>query len=184
VALIATPDLHVRQEPHISFTTVLTATAFCSLSCHISTVKMDLNHSVLAGQSHQQGDLFGRANQIAHEAIQALRTVHSYNLQSQITSRYEALLASANRTATRNALISGVMFGAASFSQFGMYGLGFWYGGERAAAGEMTLKETLIVLFTILLSMMGMSETQMAFPDVAKGSKAVARIFRGAARSD
>lgn len=63
---------------------------------------------------------------------------------------------------------------------FAVYALGFWYGGRLVSDGEMDFDEMLKVFFAILLATMGISQAQIAFPDAAKGKKAVARIFRGA----
>lgn len=62
---------------------------------------------------------------------------------------------------------------------FAVYALGFWYGGTLVDKGEMSFEEMLKVFFAILLATMGISQAQIAFPDAAKGKKAVARIFRG-----
>ena len=63
---------------------------------------------------------------------------------------------------------------------FWVYALAFWYGGRLVESGEMNLESTLKVFFSILLATVGISQAQVAFPDVSKGSKAVARVFRGA----
>jgi ATP-binding cassette, subfamily B (MDR/TAP), member 1 len=132
------------------------------------------------GLDNLGGQLFARANQTAHEAIQSLRTIHSYNLQSYVVSRYQSLLERPQKRSRRNAFCSGGIFGFSQFLSFAIFGLGFWYGGTRVEAGEMTLENMLKVFFAILLATEGMSQAQIAFPDVAKGKTAVARIFRGA----
>lgn len=48
------------------------------------------------------------------------------------------------------------------------------------AAGEMDVEAMMAVFFVILLSTMDVADAQMAFPHVAKGQRAVARLFRGA----
>lgn len=44
----------------------------------------------------------------------------------------------------------------------------------------MDLEAMLTVFYAILLSTMGLGDAQMAFPKVAQGKNAVARVFRGA----
>lgn len=56
------------------------------------------------------------------------------------------------------------------------------YGGKLVDEGEMDIEAMLTVFYSVLLSTMGVSEAQMAFPNVAKGKRAVARVFRGAPR--
>lgn len=53
------------------------------------------------------------------------------------------------------------------------------YGGKLVEDGEMDLEAMLTVFYAILLSTMGMADAQMAFPKVAHGKQAVARVFRG-----
>lgn len=53
------------------------------------------------------------------------------------------------------------------------------YGGKLVADGEMDIEAMLTVFYAVLLSTMGVSDAQMAFPHVAKGQRAVARVFRG-----
>lgn len=47
----------------------------------------------------------------------------------------------------------------------------------------MDLESMLTVFYAILLSTLGLGDAQMAFPKVAYGKKAVARVFRGAVSS-
>lgn len=44
----------------------------------------------------------------------------------------------------------------------------------------MDLEAMLTVFYAVLLSTLGLGDAQMAFPKAANGSKAVARVFRGA----
>lgn len=65
-----------------------------------------------AGLDNKGGTLFGQANQTANEAVQELRTVHSYNLQARVTALYRSLLAAPNKKSVSNALFSGAAVGA------------------------------------------------------------------------
>jgi ATP-binding cassette, subfamily B (MDR/TAP), member 1 len=141
---------------------------------------LEYNTSSYAGLDNKGGELYGQANQIAHEAIQALRTVHSYNLQSRVASLYRSMLSGPQQQSNKNALRSGAAFGFSQCVMFGVYALAFWYGGILVEDNEMNLEQMLKVFFAILLATMGISQAQVAFPDVAKGKKAVARVFRGA----
>ena len=125
--------------------------------------------------------LFDSANQTAYESVQALRTVQSYNLQDRVIALYNRLLTKPNRQSLVNAISSGVALGLGQGMMFWVYAFAFWYGGTLVEKGEMDLESTLKVFFSILLATMGISQAQVAFPDLAKGSKAVARVFRGVA---
>ena len=112
--------------------------------------------------------------------MQALRTVQSYNLQARVVAIYNRLLAKPNQRSLYNAISSGAALGFGQGIMFWVYAFAFWYGGRLVDRGEMNLESTMKVFFSILLATMGISQAQIAFPDVSKGSKAVARVFRGA----
>jgi ABC-type multidrug transport system fused ATPase/permease subunit len=136
-------------------------------------------YSPPAGLSNGSETLFDSANQTAYESVQALRTVQSYNLQGRVVAIYNSLLALPNKRSLSNALSSGAALGGGQGVMFWVYAFAFWYGGTLVEKGEMDLESTLMVFFAILLATMGISQAQIAFPDVSKGSKAVARVFRG-----
>lgn len=130
------------------------------------------------GLSNGSEKLFDSANQTAYESVQALRTVQSYNLQDRVIALYNRLLTKPNRQSLVNAISSGAALGFGQGIMFWVYAFAFWYGGTLVEKGEMNLESTLKVFFSILLATMGISQAQVAFPDIAKGSKAVARVFR------
>jgi ABC-type multidrug transport system fused ATPase/permease subunit len=134
-----------------------------------------------AGLDNKGAQLFAAANQTAHEGIMALRTVASYNMQASVAAIYRRMLEEPNKRSNKNALWSGMSFALSQFIMFQFYALAFWYGGRQARRGDMQFVDMLKVFFSILLASMGISQAQIAFPDVAKGKSAVARIFRGAA---
>jgi ATP-binding cassette, subfamily B (MDR/TAP), member 1 len=123
--------------------------------------------------------MYNTANQTANESVQGLRTVQSYNLQDKVVSIYTDLLRIPNRRSLWNALGSGLALGVGEGIMFWVYAFAFWYCGRLVAKGEMDLESVMKVFFAILLAAMGMSQANLAFPDVAKGGNAVARVFRG-----
>ena len=141
--------------------------------------KLCLKLVVSAGLSNGSESLFDTANQTAYESIQALRTVQSYNLQGRVLALYNSLLSKPNQQSLVNALSSGAALGVGQGIMFWVYAFAFWYGGTLVEKGEMNLEDTLKVFFAILLATMGISQAQMSFPDLTKGSKAIARVFRG-----
>jgi ABC transporter transmembrane region len=123
--------------------------------------------------------IFDQANQAAFEGVQALQTVHSYNLQRCIAELYRQLLDAPLQRSLRNAFLSGAGYGIGQFAMFAVNALAFWYGGQEVKRGRMDVEEVVRVLFAIMLAAIGAAAAQMQFPDVAKGGQAVARIFRG-----
>lgn len=82
--------------------------------------------AVGAGLDNKSGKLFGQANQTANEAVQALRTVHSYNLQARVTALYRSLLAAPNKKSVSNAIFSGAAVGVSQVLYAYHAGTGLW----------------------------------------------------------
>lgn len=133
-----------------------------------------------AGLSNGSEEVFDGANQTAYDSIQALRTVQSYNLQARVVAAYNRLLVKPCRRSLYHAISSGVALGVGQGTMLWVYALSFWYGGKLVERGEMDLESTLKVFLSFLLATMGISQAQIAFPDISKGARAVARVFRGA----
>ena len=86
-----------------------------------------LSHGVpRAGQAGISEDAFGRAGDAAAEAVHALRTVHSYNLQARCGMRYAALVAAPVARMCRAGLTAGAIFGASQCVMFSFFALAFW----------------------------------------------------------
>lgn len=85
-----------------------------------------MSFSAAAGTAGLNEDSFGRANQAAHESIQAIRTVHSYNLQPSIVAAYNAHLARPVARMCRAGLTAGLLFGISQFVLFAFMALAFW----------------------------------------------------------
>jgi ATP-binding cassette, subfamily B (MDR/TAP), member 1 len=137
-----------------------------------------------SGLGNGSETLYNTANQTALESVSALRTVQSYNLQERVVAIYNDLLKIPNKRSLWNAVGSGFALGIGEGMMFWVYALAFWYGGRLVTKGEMDLESVLKVFFAILLAAMGMSQANLAFPDVAKGGNAVARVFRGELHHD
>jgi ATP-binding cassette, subfamily B (MDR/TAP), member 1 len=133
-----------------------------------------------AGHSVNDEAMFGRASQVAVESVQALRTVHAYNLQEAVLALYRSLLQEPQHRMARNALASGLSIGVGQMAQLGTYGLAFWYGGTLVAAEEMDLERMVRVFFAAVFALGSIMQTQLVFPDIKKGHAAVGSIFGGA----
>lgn len=117
------------------------------------------------------------ADQVATEAFRAIRVVQAFNLQGNVEALWERFSAADAKGKARRAHVTGVGFGFSQFAMFAIYSLAFWYGGMRVEQGQMNLEEMLKVFFAVLMGAMGAGNTQMAFPDAAKASSAVKRVF-------
>lgn len=105
-----------------------------------------------AGTAVVSDDAFGHANQAAHESIQAIRTVHSYNLQQRVVATYNHHLARPIARMGRAGMISGFAFGVSQFVMFAFFSLAFWCDRDPNVAYSIPLswrtRETVWCTFT------------------------------------
>jgi len=60
---------------------------------------------------------------------------------------------------------------------FGIYALGFWYGGTLIRSGEMEPGNVLTVFFSIVIGAMGIGQAAQVLPDIIKAKAAASLIF-------
>eukprot|EP00892_Ulva_mutabilis_P010383 jgi/Ulvmu1/7717/UM039_0023.1 len=133
---------------------------------------------VCTGADSANDDPLSDANEIAFEALDAIRTVHAFSLQPSMAAAITGALARPQLQLRYAALAAGLLCGVSQCAVCGLFGLSFWYGSMLVAAGELSLRDMLIVLFTVLLSSLATVDAYFTFPDVATGATAVARVFR------
>ncbi|KAK9810283.1 hypothetical protein WJX72_007941 [[Myrmecia] bisecta] len=131
----------------------------------------------MMGFESKAGELFDQANQTASEAFSSIRTVAAFSLRTQIGRLYSKLLEGPTAASVKRSHASGLGFGASQFIMMAVYALAFWYGGLLISRDEISFKNMLKVFFAILMSAFGISQAQMAFPDLTKASAAVVRVF-------
>ncbi|KFM27090.1 ABC transporter B family member 4 [Auxenochlorella protothecoides] len=120
---------------------------------------------------------FAYSNQTAQEAVGNIRTIAAFAMERGVTDLYEGQLVEPTHQAKRRGRSGGLGFGFSQFVLFGAYSLAFWYAGLLVSRGESTLEEVLSVFFAIFLAAFGVAQSQMFFPDVAKGRAATERVF-------
>ena len=94
-------------------------------------------HGVVA--SNQQ-DLAG-ANQTLTEAVSAIRTVFSFNMEDSISKMYHDQLQKASKGIMRKSLSAGFGFGFSQSTRFFIYALALYYGSTLMESGQLTFKD-------------------------------------------
>lgn len=83
--------------------------------------------------NHQSFEQYAKAGGLATEALNAIRTVTSLNIQPKIISLYRKYLFNALNIGIRKGLNVGLGNGLFNGVSFLTYALGFWYGGTLVA---------------------------------------------------
>ncbi|KAK9846492.1 hypothetical protein WJX81_005240 [Elliptochloris bilobata] len=132
---------------------------------------------VMFGLNYQVSKAADVANQIAAEAVAAIRTVAAFGMEAALTQQFRLELRKPWAKFKQSALVTGLAFGSSFAAIFLVYALAFYYGGQLVAWHEATFGDVLKVFFAIVLAAFGLLQAQLAFPDLTKAQSAVQRVF-------
>ena len=119
----------------------------------------------------------GKATQLVQESVTSVRTVYSFVAENALLERFTVILNDVYRLSVKRSNLSGVSAGFGLFFMFGIYALGFWYGGQLVIAGEMLAGDMLTVFFAITIGAMGIGMASQMTPDVAKAQGLAVGVF-------
>ncbi|KAF9585320.1 Multidrug resistance protein 1 [Lunasporangiospora selenospora] len=127
--------------------------------------------------SEGQGS-YSKAGAVAEQAFAAIRTVVAFGGQKRETASYEKHLDDAYKTGSKKATITGIGNGIFLLVLFCTYGLAFWYGAGRVAAGEMTPKEVLNVFLGMVIGAFALGNIGPNLSAFANARGAAYKIFQ------
>lgn len=120
--------------------------------------------------------LLTEANQVASEAISAIRTVTAFGMQDQLVTLYSRAVSKSSPG--HLAAVSGTGFGFSQFVLYATFCLAFWFGGTQVIAGCITFQDMLQAFFAIFYAAQGLSQASLSFPDIGKAKASVRGVFR------
>ena len=118
-----------------------------------------------------------QAGQVVSEAVRGVRTVASFGIQPNILKLYDSLMRKSYDTALGVAACAGAAYGYSQFIMFAIYTCAFLFSGWLIREGLYTSDEVMKVFFVLLLSAFSIGQAVGLNADVAKGQKAIPRIF-------
>jgi ABC-type multidrug transport system fused ATPase/permease subunit len=128
--------------------------------------------SAKASQKHT-----GKASQLVQESITGIRTVYSFVAETALLEKFTEVLNEIYRLSVKRSHLSGASAGFGLSFMFGIYALGFWYGGQLVQSGEMLGGSMLTVFFAITIGAMGLGMASQLTPDVAKAQGLAVGVF-------
>lgn len=81
--------------------------------------------------------IYSRAGLLAEEVFSSIATVHSFWLHPEMTTRYDALVADAEKEGLKKRPNLGILYSFEFFAVFAGFGLAFWRGCRMYASGEI-----------------------------------------------
>ena len=126
---------------------------------------------------NQESENFAMANRAASESIIAIRTVAAFNMQEELSNLYRRLLVMPTQKAKHRITSSASGFAFNQVVIFGIFSLAFWFAGDEVSSGRASFTQVLKSFFAVFLSAFSTAQSQLHFPDVAKGKAAAKRVF-------
>lgn len=114
---------------------------------------------------------------IASEALQNMRTLRAFTARKWTLNRYSECVMSPLTSATKEAVISGVIYGVSNSIIFLCYSLGFWYGGRLVVYENVPMPTMLQSLMGIVLAAQGAGQSMAFLPEMVAAKAAAFEVF-------
>ncbi|KAH7139981.1 P-loop containing nucleoside triphosphate hydrolase protein [Dactylonectria estremocensis] len=128
--------------------------------------------------------VFMESSQFATEAVGAMRTVSSLNMEDTINGRYQTLLSDHVHAARLKAQWTAGLFGFADSIGLACQALVLWYGGKLMTSGEISLEQFFVCFMAMIQGAESAAQVLSVSPNFAQAATAADRIFKIEESSD
>ncbi|USW56715.1 Putative Type 1 protein exporter [Septoria linicola] len=97
----------------------------------------------------QNTAVFANSARFASQAVAAMRTVVSFNIEDAVWREYDETLEALLKRSYGKVSLSMFLYAMAESIQFLVFGLAFWYGGHLLADGEYTTEQFFVVYLAV-----------------------------------
>ncbi|KAF0711105.1 Aste57867_5382 [Aphanomyces stellatus] len=171
---VATLGVALSIALYYSWRLSLVFLAAMPLMAAAQVLQMEMEQSQ-TGKSVNDGDV--QAGALLSQAIHAIRTVASFNLEAATISSYFAHLGASAATDRRVGFRGGLAYAVAQSSVlFALAGV-FYYGGWLVQRGQLNFESMFMVINSLLFCTFGIGLSTQALGDVGKAKKSIARVF-------
>jgi len=132
---------------------------------------------IIAGKVIKGTKLGSKVNEVATETLSGIRTVYSFVGETLVSQKHNQLLKNTVDNNVCKSHYQALTLGLTSFLIFGMYALGFYFGGRLIAANEIPMGSLFTVFFSIIIGVMGFLTLSTAGTEIIKAKGAAAGIF-------
>ncbi|ORY03827.1 P-loop containing nucleoside triphosphate hydrolase protein, partial [Clohesyomyces aquaticus] len=117
------------------------------------------------------------AGTITEEAFSSIRTLVGLNAQTELSVRYEAMLANSERWANKARTAGGALLGAVYAVVYMSIGLGFWMGSRLLVAGTTSYIDILTIVLAIVTGISALSNVITPLQAFAVATAAGSRLY-------
>lgn len=120
---------------------------------------------------------YGRATNVAREAIANIRTVAAFGAEDRIATQFASELNQPNKQALLRGHISGFGYGVSQLFAFCSYALGLWYASVLIRHKYSNFGDIIKSFMVLIITALSVAETLALAPDIVKGSQALGSVF-------
>lgn len=132
----------------------------------------------VAGQQYDsKGKADNQHNAALSTAFTNIRTVNSLSLQFKVAQQYSEMTNKLAKERAGRSLMAGIGFGGSNMSMFTTYALLFWYGATLIVDGELTFKDLMVAMMSLMLGAFGLGAAMTDLADQKEGLLAAKRAF-------
>jgi len=117
------------------------------------------------------------AGALVSESVTNIRTVHSLNIEKDITDRYSSLVTGHDHMLVKQATKTGIMLGLGEFGPNLMYATAFFVGSIMIQNDQADILDVMIPLFVIISGVQTMGDFISTLPELAMAKVAVKKMY-------
>lgn len=121
---------------------------------------------------------FAQAGAVANEAVDGIRTITGLGIQDVFLDRYEQALQQPIVNGRKAAFGTGIAFGFAEASIFGLWAVAFWVGSAFIKEGWCDFLGIMKAVTGLLFAGFSLGNVSIFIPDVGSAKVAATQIFR------
>ncbi|KAJ2479791.1 hypothetical protein IWW56_002852 [Coemansia sp. RSA 2131] len=133
---------------------------------------------LLAENTSGGQDAYAAAGSVASEVLSSVKTVMAFGTQDREVKRFSAKVEQARAAGLRKAWVLGGCMGFIMFCVYGVYALGFWYGGKLAREGTMSAAAVLNAFFALIIGGFALGNAAPSISAVASARGAAVKVYQ------
>ncbi|OEL38177.1 ABC transporter B family member 11 [Dichanthelium oligosanthes] len=131
----------------------------------------------LQGFSQDAKTMYEEASQVAAEAVGSIRTVASFCAEKRVMDKYNQKCQASRDQGIRTGIVGGLGFGFSYLMLHASSALCYYVGAKFVSQGRSTFGDVFKAYFSLVLAMIGASQTNAMASDSAKANDSAISIF-------
>ncbi|KAJ2620916.1 hypothetical protein H4R22_005280, partial [Coemansia sp. RSA 1290] len=123
-------------------------------------------------------DAYSEAGGVASEVLSSIKTIMAFGGQQREEERFKSKVVKARSAGLRKAWVLGGCMGFIMFSIYGVYALGFWYGGKLAREKTMEPEDVLNAFFALIVGGFALGNAAPSISAVASARGAAVKVYQ------